>query len=332
MRTPLVILLIFLLCLGVMVVAPSTIGSAGYILIAMGDMRLEMTVVGAVIIVIALGLVLFFGKSLLGYPLRKSKRLWTRIPVKINEAATRARLEDIQQALDEGNIATAKALLAAFPDNARKHPDVIDMTLRVLAVQGQWRAVQQQLGQHKKRLGARYSDWVSYAALGIMAELASKEGALAVTQYWQNLPRKLQKTEEYRFAYAEQLLAQGKHEDAERHLVTWQSKKPSQRLYPLFAKLRLTRPYASMRLIESWIKQNPQQAEYYSLLGHLAIQARDDTLARNALNKAISLRPSRQDMRALAAIEEQQGNLRQAIELLKRSLSENHSGLSLTDS
>ena len=317
MRTPLVILFIFLLCLGVMVVAPNVIGSAGYILIAMGDLRLEMTVVGAVVIIIGVILVWFVGKWLLGYPLRKTKRLWTRTRVNVDDAATRSRLGNIQQALDEGNIATAKALLAAFPEKARKQPDVIDMSLRVLAVQGQWHAVQQQLGQHKKRLGARYSDWATHAALGIMAEIASKEGALAVTQYWENLPRKLQKAEEYQFAYAEQLLAQGKHEDVERHLVAWQSKKPSQRLYPLFTKLKLTRPYASMRLIESWIKQNPQQAEYYSLLGQLAIQARDDTLARNALGKAISLRPSKQDMRALAGLEEQQGNLRQALDLLK---------------
>ncbi len=373
-------LIIFLAAVAVMMFAPDWMGHRGYILIAMGDLRLEMTVIGAAIMLFAAVFLLlaitrllraimglFTGRlqkqqaqaffsgvyalaegrleqaqallakakdarfgglpSLLGAEVAKQRgdkalrqTLLQKAAV-IKDANISAIHQQLTDATREGDSARANALLQNLSPETAKHPTALKLQLQLLAASGRWSEMQSLLLRHKKRLGDHYEALAQQAAVGLMSEVASKEGAHALKQYWQELPRKLQQQLPYRIAYLQQLLAQGMHQDAEHCLISWQIKGPEPALYPWFAKLSLSRPHASMQLLESWIKRQPNEVEFYSLLGQLAAQAGDHPLATNALRKALSIVPRKQDLLLLAQLQEQQRDLPGALASLRQASS-----------
>ena len=113
------------------------------------------------------------------------------------------------------------------------------------------------------------------------------------------------------------------HNDAESLLIEYQKKHPVELLLPLFKQLRLANPAASIRKLESWIKQDDTNGELYSILGSLAFYSKDYILAEKALSRAIKLTQKQDDILLLANIKEVQQDEHQALVLYKKSLIEN---------
>lgn len=232
---------------------------------------------------------------------------------------TLARL-DIQQ----GQQQDALERLEQLDEKAASHPQVIRVKAQAMGELGQWQALQESLPQWRKPLKGDYITWAQAVAKGKFAEIASKQGAIALQQHWQDLPRKLRNDDAYRAAYVQQLLEQGMHKEAELRLTEWQKKGPHPVLLPMMAELSMPNPDKAIAALEQWIKQDDTNAQLYSILGRLAYNAGDDILAEKVLLKSVKLNENPKDLMILAQISERRHNDAQALSLYKRGAALEH--------
>ena len=216
----------------------------------------------------------------------------------------------------------ALSLINDIPENDRNDPMVVKVWAQALESCNSWHELKQKLPSWKKALGKDYSAWQKKVATGEFAEIASKEGAIELKKNWQSLSRSARKEPSQQAAYIQLLIEQGMHSDAESLLIEYQKKQPVDLLLPLFKQLRLANPAASIRKLESWIKQDDTNGELYSILGSLAYYAKDHILAEKALSRAINLTQKQEDILLLANIKEAQQDEHQALVLYKKSLNE----------
>jgi HemY protein len=76
-----------------------------------------------------------------------------------------------------------------------------------------------------------------------------------------------------------------------------------------------------MRLIESWIKADLDNAKLYSVLANLALNSGDNELAEKAIKKALDLANNPEDARLLASLLEKQNAFEKANNVYKGLLS-----------
>lgn len=386
MKKLIYILVVVALCLIAMVVAPSLIGNKGYVLVALGNLVIETSVV-------ALGIMLFtalIGLYVVAVILGRAKRFTSltsswfggraqRKQVKSfyrsiqalaegewdkaqqaadltekgefegvnylvaaqaavargrNDTATRrlyeaaefkssalaARVTLARMALSNNNPQQALVELNALEEKQQNAPVAVKLRIQALAQSNEWESVEQQLTQHKKALGDDYAPWSKRIAKGRLAEVASKQGAIQLKAYWEKLPRKYRNDIGYQAAYAEQLFAQGMHQEAQTLLLSWQKRGPNSELYPLFKQLQLPNPAPTIQALEAWIKVDEENTELYTVLGQVAYQAGDLSLANKALQKAMTLKPTREGLLLLAQLNEQTNNSESALSFYKQSL------------
>ncbi|WP_102797591.1 heme biosynthesis HemY N-terminal domain-containing protein [Bowmanella denitrificans] len=250
----------------------------------------------------------------------KARELWMQARA-FPASELAATLHLVKLEIQQQQAAEALQLLEALSEKHQQHPRVALLWAKALAHAGRWHELQDRLKGWKKTLGLeKYDFWMRQAAQGVFAEIASKEGANQLKLNWQGLPRAKRQDPAHQAAYAEQLMEQGMHQDAEQVLVEGQKQGPHPLLLPLFKKLRSSNPVAAMRKLEEWLKKDEQNAELLSALGHLAKHTRDFSLAEKALTKALSIRSSQDDLLALAEIKEAQQDNKQALALYKQSL------------
>lgn len=233
-------------------------------------------------------------------------------------AAANAHLADYY--IQQQDYPAAQRALEQVPAKQTHWNSIIELKLLLLAKQNQWSALKQQLKQHKKHLASeRYDHWLQMSAKGELALVASKQGALELKQSWQHLPRSERKQAAKQAAYVEQLIGQGMFQDAESALVEYQKKGPSPLLLPLFKQLQLPQAVAAKKLLESWLKQDENNAELLSTLGYLAAASKDWQLADKALSKAVKLEADKGDILLLAQAKEAQQQPEQAFALYKQA-------------
>lgn len=218
---------------------------------------------------------------------------------------------------------SALALLEQLPQQYQREPSIVDTWAKALEAAHKWEVLKEKLPGWKKPLGKSYVDWQQKVAKGTFAEIASKEGAIELKRNWDALPRSARKDTGQQAAYIQLLIEQGMHNDAEQLLIELQKKKPDDALLPLFRQLRLANPAATIKKLESWIKQDENNGDLYSILGTVAYYANDYILAEKALSKSINLNKNQHDILLLANIKESQQDEHQALALYKKSLAEN---------
>lgn len=235
-------------------------------------------------------------------------------------ASAAAHMRLLRDFNEQHDYTDALKFIETLPAASTKQKGVIKQWAIALAGSGQWQALQDKLSGWKKPLGSHYAKWLEKTSSGTFSEIASKEGANALKSTWQALPRKTKKDPGQQAAYIYQLIEQGLHHDAESALLDFQSKQPSSELLPQFRKLRLANAASSIRRFESWIKQDTNNVELYSVLGELAFNSGDLVLAEKALQKAIALEKRTSDLRLLAKVKEATHNEHEALTLYKQSL------------
>lgn len=388
MRRLIVAIVLIIALLAALLVAPQVVGDKGYVLISMGSMLIEMTVVSLVISLLLAALVLWVAIRLISrlkgwltgsrqwfgsLSRRKRQRNFYRAIqayaqgdlAMANKAFSHtldgdfdgvnlllaaqvahdlgeqkragellehasdyphcvraARIQQARVLLANHQPEAALATLERLEDKDANHKQVVQLKADCMARAGQWQQIQTQLPQWRKTLKADAIPLAQRAAKGKFAEIASKQGANALKQYWQELPRNKRNDKAFQAAYVEQLLEQGMHHDAQDCLVQWQSNGPDTTLMPFFKDLRMPNPAASIKLLESWIKQDSNNRQYYSLLGHVAFNAGDLSLAERALLKAIKLKEDRQDLLMLAQISERQNDDGKALAFYKQGMTQ----------
>ncbi|RDV25477.1 heme biosynthesis protein [Alteromonas aestuariivivens] len=386
MKRLIIALLVLAAVLLAMLIAPQLIGDKGYVLISMGNLVIEMSVVSLAITVFVAAIAWWVIRRLLRrfFGLFRGSHQWfgsrserkrQRAFYRGLQALAEGQLEDarnalmattdgdfdginylaaaqvariqrkpervrylLQQAaeysnskvaatlslarmeLDAGQPENALGLLNGLGDSQQTHPQVVRLKAESLAAAGQWQQLHERLHEWKKPLKDDYVKWARQVAEGKFAEIASKEGANGLKQYWQDLPRKMRHDPAYQAAYVTQLLEQGMHNDAQDCLLEWQKKGPEPLLFPLFKALRLRDPSPTIRQLEKWIKQDDQNAELFSTLGHVALHSGDTALAEKALMRAVRLSENSEDLMALSHLRESQHDSVQALSLYKQGI------------
>ena len=386
MRRLVIIVGVIIALLAALIVAPQVVGDKGYVLISMGSLVIEMTVVSlAISLLVAIVLIWVLLKILgvvkgwltgsrqwFGRLSRKKRQrsfyrgvqayaqgelmqarkafeqslegdfdganllLAAQVAFELGEpkraaelldhasdyehCAVAARVQQARMLKREGNPEAALVVLDKLNEKQAAEKSVVQLKADCLAQAGQWQTIQAQLPQWRKTLKKDAVPLAQRAAKGKFSELASKQGANALKQYWAELPRKKRHDEAFRAAYVEQLLEQGMHQDAEECLVQWQNHGPEASLMPFFKALRMPNPAAAIALLESWIKRDDTNRQYYSLLGHVAYNANDLNLAERALLKAVKLNETREDLLLLAQISERQQDNTKALAFYKQGM------------
>jgi HemY protein len=211
----------------------------------------------------------------------------------------------------------AEAVLETIDDKSQQQAVVVRLWLSVLAALGKWNLVKEKLSAHKKVLGEDYVQWAQQAVQGEFAEIASKQGANALKDKWASLPRAAKKDIANQIVYVQLLIDQGLSKDAEPILVDLARKSRNPAFHGLFKQLKHPAPHQAMRLIESWIKADPENAALYSVLAHLAYNSGDNELAEKAVRKALELASNPEDGRLLARLLEKQNAFEKANNVYK---------------
>ena len=198
------------------------------------------------------------------------------------QCADAALLMQAQQCLADGNIELALKSLSDVND--AEQSDVILLKAKAMAMNNQWSDLESLLPKWKKQLGSDYSYYTEEIATQKFAEIASKEGALQLKEYWNTLPRTQKNDDVFRTAFIQQLTLQGLHQEAQTFLLEWYKKKPlPPGMIAVIKELRATHPAALIGLLEKTIKADPQEPSHYAALGHLAYNAGDIALSERAL-------------------------------------------------
>ncbi|WP_218395852.1 heme biosynthesis HemY N-terminal domain-containing protein [Alteromonas lipotrueae] len=220
--------------------------------------------------------------------------------------------------VSEGKHTDALEKLDSLNEEEANNPQVIQLKASIMAEQGQWQTLQEKLSGWRKALPKEdYTLWSQRIAKGKLAEIASKNGAAELKTHWEGLPRKIKQDDAYRAAYIQQLLEQGMHAEAQTLLVEWQKKGPHPVLFPYFTQLNIPNAAPSLRLLESWIKQDSENVALYSTLGRVAYNAGDDILAEKVLLKAVKMESNKDDLLLLSAISERRHDSTTALQYYK---------------
>ncbi|MGB2426155.1 MAG: heme biosynthesis HemY N-terminal domain-containing protein [Alteromonas sp.] len=214
----------------------------------------------------------------------------------------------------------ALEVIKVLSEEEQKRVSIVNLWISILAQLGRWQEIQQRLPGWRKPLGDAYSDWATQASKGEFAEIASRSGANELIQHWHQLPRASRKDRAKQAAYVQQLLDQGMHNEAQKHLVEWQGMGPVEELLPLMQQLRLPNPAPAVKLLEHWLKKDDNNVEYLTVLGAIAMNCGNDILAEKVLQKAIKLEPTQERLRMLAQISERQQDNVRALALYKQSV------------
>jgi len=223
-----------------------------------------------------------------------------------------AKLKQAEITLNEQAPEEAMTLLSAIDGDIRKSKGFVLLKLRILEALDDWAYIQNVAKENKKILGDDYVKWVSQCIKGEFAAIASKQGANALKQHWQSLPRAARKDIANQVVYVQLLIDQGLYNDAEAELVALSSKQPYQEHLSLYKKIILPNPNKAIRFIESAIKREPKNGQLYSVLAHLAYNSGDFELSRKALSKALELSPNANDKALLAKVLEQANDFKAA--------------------
>lgn len=216
----------------------------------------------------------------------------------------------------------AESILESIAPKAQHHAVVVRLWLSVLAALGKWDKVKEKLSAHKKILGEDYVNWAQQAVQGEFSEIASKHGAIALKEKWASLPRGAKKDIANQIAYIQLLIDQGLSQEAETVLVKLARTSKNPAFHSLFKQLKHPNPHQAMRLIETWIKADMNNAQLYSVLANLALNSGDNELAEKAIKKALDLANNPEDARLLARLLEKQNAFEKANNVYKALLTQ----------
>jgi HemY protein len=134
------------------------------------------------------------------------------------------------------------------------------------------------------------------------------------------LPRHLKQHPILVAIYAEYLLNNNKHEEAESILKMVLHKALDGRLLDLYAALPDTNSIKKIARAEKWLKSNPENAALLLCLGRICRQQKLWGKARQYLEKSIQLTPTPAAYAELGQIMEMQNDLPAALEFYRKGV------------
>lgn len=223
-------------------------------------------------------------------------------------------------AVSQNEYEEAMNLLATIDGPIRKTKAFVLLKIQVLKGLNDWQQLKSLATENKKLLGEDFITFAKQWTTGEFAAIASKQGANALKSHWSTLSRSQKKDIANQVTYVELLIKQGLSADAENELVAFANKQAHPSFWVLFKQINHSDPRKSIAFIEGQIKKQPQNADLYSVLGHLAYNSGDLELAFKAINKSLELHDNKMDKALLASILESRHDYEQANVLYKSML------------
>lgn len=248
----------------------------------------------------------------------RAREIWTSA-AQLPKTALAAHLSIIKDLIIEEKCEQALTYINQLDDKFQAESAIIKLWARCLDETSRYSVLKQKLPKWKKALSKDYDYWSLVASKGEFAEVASKDGANQLKRMWQSLPRSTRKEPGQIAAYAQQLIDQAMHEDAQIVLVEAQKSNANPVLYGLYRQLKNLQTNKAVKQLESWLKVDDKNVDMLSTLGELAYNLGDNLLAEKALSKAIKLSNEKRDVLLLAQIKEAQKDSIHALELYKKS-------------
>lgn len=248
----------------------------------------------------------------------RAREIWIAA-AQVPKTALAAHLSICKNFILENNCEQALTYINQLDEKFHAEKAIIKLWARCLDETNKYTILKQKLPKWKKALGKDYDYWLLVTSKGEYAEVASKDGANQLKRMWQSLPRSTRKEPGQIAAYAQQLIDQGMHEDAQNVLVESQKSTPNPVLYGLYRQLKNLQTNKATKQLESWLKHDDKNVDMLSTLGQLAYNLDDQMLAEKALTKAIQLSNEKRDVLLLAQIKEAQKDNINALELYKKS-------------
>lgn len=235
-------------------------------------------------------------------------------------SANTATLKLAQLTLMDDDAEKSLEVLGELSEQEQKQQIALQTKVQALAKLERWSEVKEIIHENKKALADDYITWAQRATHGEFAAIASKEGANALKDTWDDLPRSAKKDLGNQVCYVQTLLDQGMSSDAEEILVGFAKKQEHEAYWGLFKQLSHSTPTSAIAFIEGKIKKQPERSILYSVLAHLAYNSKDYTLAQQAVNKALELERTEQDLLLLAAVLEKDQSYEKANQLYRSLL------------
>jgi HemY protein len=236
------------------------------------------------------------------------------------ESEVAANIQLVNLKLSNKQYQDALSLLNELPGNLPKTKQLGTLWLTALAGVGQWDDFKEVLSNYKKPLGDDYIKWAQQATQGEFAEIASKQGAHALTERWNNLSRTAKKDIANQLVYIRLLIQQGMSQKAEDVILEYCGKKPKSEYFTVLRLLNHSSATRIISLVETWIKQDDKNAELYSVLAHIASNSGDKRLAEKAICKALEIRRDQEDAILYAGLLEEKRDFEQAALVYKNAV------------
>ncbi|WP_110427665.1 heme biosynthesis HemY N-terminal domain-containing protein [Glaciecola sp. KUL10] len=236
------------------------------------------------------------------------------------ESEVAANIQLVNLKLSNKQYQDALSLLNELPSNLPKTKQLGSLWLTALAGVGQWDDFKEVLSNYKKPLGDDYIKWAQQATQGEFAEIASKQGAHALTERWNNLSRTAKKDIANQLVYIRLLIQQGMSQKAEDVILEYCGKKPKSEYFTVLRLLNHSSATRIISLVETWIKQDDKNAELYSVLAHIASNSGDKRLAEKAICKALEIRRDQEDAILYAGLLEEKRDFEQAALVYKNAV------------
>ncbi len=240
-------------------------------------------------------------------------------------ALTRARFH-----VQSGRYEEAINILKPIDIKMPRQPAVLDLMHHIYIAQKNWRALEELFPVMRK---AKVLSNVEFDALEIRLACekihvqSAQTKALLISErlptlqkLWRSFPRSLQKAPEVVLAYARALAENYQDQEAE---VIVRKALNSQWYDPLaafYGRLQVKEIHAQIRTVESWLKNNPQDATLLFNMGRLMERNQQWELARDYYQRSLNQRQDVETLAELARLMTKIGDHKKSAEYYQQSL------------
>lgn len=204
-----------------------------------------------------------------------------------------------------------------------RHPSRLRLLSDVLQADENWQewlALLPQLRKQKVYEDVALTELYSKALGGYMDQLAEREGAQAVQDYWQQQDRHTRKDPVMLAVYARVMIAHDAGHLVQSDILSALKNHLHPQLLDVLRDLSLAEPEALLNKARRWRSAEQSEPTLYSALAHIAYQARQYDEALRYARQALQIRPDARDYELVAEVYEQQGQPQQALAAYRKRM------------
>lgn len=204
-----------------------------------------------------------------------------------------------------------------------KHPARLRLLKEALQADENWQQLLELLPQLRKQkiFPELALERIQQQALkGRLQQLANRQGAEAVTHYWQQLDRALRKQPAILAIYANTMLTLDAGQQVQAEVLTALKQQLHPELLNVMRYMKVAEPEALLNKIRSWRSAEHSDPLLYSALANVAYQAKHYEEALGYLRQALQIRQDADDYQRLGELYVQQGDTGKALEAYRKSL------------